>query len=382
MLDRRALLTNGTAMVPLITFAGRAFAQAGSETRYGMIEIGSSGVKVNAYQFSRQAVVEDDATAPSGRERFAPSRVGKGYTVNTSVINGTDKDIDDTAQVAGEAMTRLTSSEFGVLPENIAVVASSGVASFPNIVDRLSGKVYAATHKTMDTVDPAEESKLSYDWIVYKHRRQQVLLIDVGSGNTKGGYYEQVGTPQQRFRDFSVPLGTKSFANAIRKAWPNDPVAARALPIFESQYLPQLNSEIASAPGMITRPRIYLSGGIFWATAWLTQTAQMAKRSDWVHVHAQDFEALGKLLGGGDAYRQARETPMTPAELDYSNKQLTSVAETFAPDQLAAGNALCRALAQRLDFNSRSAIFFASFAVDAWSSQYLVKKFHSEQLEG
>lgn len=387
--DRRQILGAGALMVPLLGVSGRALSQVAPTERYGMVEIGSKGLKVNAYRFGRQKIADDEGTGPSGHERFAPSRIGKGYTVNTNPLSGDHDNLDsvsrrvinDTALAAAAAVSRLTSSEFGVPRDHIAIVASSGVASFPNVLELLSSEVLAQTHQTMDSVTPAKEAQLSYDWIVLASRRKQVLLVDIGSGNTKGGYYEQVGTKQQRFRDFSVPLGTGTLASAIRKEWPSDPVYQRAQTVFERNYLPTLNGQINAAPGIMTRPRIYLSGGIFWATAWLTRPAAMARLGDWVRLGSREFETLGSMIAAGDPYKLARTTDMTPAELEMVNKQATAISEAFDSDQLAAGNALCRALAKRLDFESRSLINFASFAVDAWSSQYLVGKFHTEQLE-
>ncbi|MCU0884359.1 MAG: hypothetical protein MUC44_05320 [Beijerinckiaceae bacterium] len=377
MLDRRGFLGAGAAFSAL-ALTDPARAQMGNVERYGMIEIGSSGVKVNAYRFVREMIVEDEATGPSGRERFAPSRIGKGYTVNTSVITGNDKDIEETIQAAKTAVERLISAEFGVPKRNIAIVASSGVATLPAALEKLGAGVQANTGITMDSISPREEAQLAFDWVVLGHRRQQVLMIDVGSGNTKGGYYEQVGTPQQRFRDFSVPLGTKSFANAIRRSWPTDPVLARADSIFESQYLPILNEQLASAPGLLNKPRVYFSGGIFWATSLLVRPMQMASKANWVRLRADDFDTLGKMIQDGDPYGFARKTALPVAQADWLGSQLTAVAETFNADQLAAGNALCRSMARRLEFAGRSALFFASFAVDSWSSQYLVRKFRAE----
>lgn len=367
-----------------------------SGERYGMIEIGSSGVKVNAYSFTRQMVIDDETKAanPSGRERAAPAQVGKGYTVNTNPITGKLKDVDETVRVVVEAVTRLGGSEFGVPRGNIAIVASSGVAGIntlfeelgdprarssdarsQTILDALSAKITRATSYTLDSVDPATEAKLSFDWTVLSHRRQQVLLIDIGSGNTKGGYYEQVGTPQQRFRDFSVPLGTKSFAKAIRDKWPTDPVIAHAQSIFDGQFLPDLNGDIESAPGLLNKPRVYFSGGIFWATSVLMRPKEIAQKQPWVQLTTKDFEGLGKLINENNFNANVKNIPLPPSQAEHLANEVTKVAEAFNPDQLAAGNALCRALSSRLSFETRSKLFFASFSVDAWSSQYLLNKF-------
>lgn len=390
MFDRRTLLGAGAAASALLV-SGRAGAQIildRSAERYGMIEIGSKGVKVNAYRFTSQPVFDDEARGPSGRQRFAPSKIAKGFTVNTTVVNGTPKDINDTVKAVKTALERLTAQEkpeqpglnFNVPRSNIKIVASSGVANYPAILEELRAKITEDTQFTVDQVTPDEEARLSFDWIVLSHRRQQVLLIDIGSGNTKGGYYEQVGTPQKRFRDFSLPLGTVTFEEEIRKAWPGDPVLLRAGSVFEERCLPSLNEQIDSAPGLLNKPRVYFSGGIFWATSILTRPTQIAQRQNWVQLRARDFEILGQMIKDGNPYALARKAVLPQDQATYLANQITAMTETFNPDQLAAGNALCRALSARMSFETRSALFFASFAVDAWSSQYLVEKFRADTL--
>lgn len=381
MLDRRQILLGAATSAPLFFTPGIAFASPAAGDKFGIIEIGSSGLKVSAYTIAPSAIVQDDGSGVSGRERVRqiPKTSGKPYSVNTNSISGLDKDLDETARVAGEAVGRLTSAEFGVPRANIAVVASSGVAGVPGLIDKLAPRVNDKTGMIMDSIDAATESKLSYDWIVYEWRRQQVLLVDIGSGNTKGGYYENVGTKQQRFRDFSVSLGTKSFGNAIRKAWPDDPALAHADQVFNSTFLPQLNDQIASAPGLENRPRVYLVGGIIWATALLVRPAPMVSRSDWVRISPADFDTLAQMIRSGNPYKLAAELDLPKTQRDWLDTQVTSVSETFNADQLAAGNALCRGLAQRLAFSKRSAIFFAAFSVNAWSSQYLITKFRLDQ---
>ena len=56
-------------------------------------------------------------------------------------------------------------------------------------------------------ITPEQEAQLSLLGIVPQKRRFTATQIDVGSGNTKGGYFDA----NKKFVPVTFPLGTKSF---------------------------------------------------------------------------------------------------------------------------------------------------------------------------
>ncbi len=67
----------------------------------------------------------------------------------------------------------------------------------------------------MEVVDIKEEARLSHMGIVPEEKRFTTFLVDIGSGNTKGGYFPTENTNEIRL--FQVNWGTKSITNATEK---------------------------------------------------------------------------------------------------------------------------------------------------------------------
>ena len=361
-------------MIPLLALPTPLFAQAG--TLYGVIEIGSSGIKVAAYSFTNE-VLADEATPGSGFERLAPKRDGESYPINTNIRNGTPDDITQTVEATKSALARLVAR--GIDHSNILVVASSGVANPKSeaVFNDLKRQIKEQLNVDLQSVTVEEETRLSFDWIVLGARRSQVLLIDVGSGNTKGGYYENLGEPQQRFRYFSLPFGTKTLASKVKGLWPDDAVVLHAGESFktDSDLGPSLTRQIASAPGLVSKPRVYLSGGMVWATAMLTRPVGMAEKPSWVRLSSAHFAEVRTRIAVGKPYDVTLPATLSADKRAWIDKTLGNVRDTFSPDQLAAGAAICEGMAKQLEFGSRAAIFFANFALDAWSSEKLFETF-------
>jgi hypothetical protein len=102
-------------------------------------------------------------------------------------------------------------------------------------------------------------------------RRYNTFLIDIGSGNTKGGYFPNGNTND--FKLFEVNWGTKSITNATEKRCEEDHSAVN----FNRQLYRVLSGEpnteiiyaVNSSGAYNMSDNIAVSGGIAWATATL-----------------------------------------------------------------------------------------------------------------
>src|SRR5262249_5255806 len=114
------------------------------------------------------------------------------------------------------------------------------------------------------------------------------VLIDIGSGNTKGGYRESGG----RVATWDIPYGTKTFHAAAGKQTGNTfadkvPAARTAL------VTPALKEKAELRPGMVNRERVYLSGGAVWVS---TNLSRPRDRNTFREIKADDFRTLGERL--------------------------------------------------------------------------------------
>ena len=123
----------------------------------------------------------------------------------------------------------------------------------------------------MDVVDVLDEARLSHLGIVPESRRYNTFLIDIGSGNAKGGYFPYGNTKE--FKLFELNWGTKSVANATEKRCGDD----NGLSNYDKQLYRVLteaeNTEIIYAvneSGSYPKTdNVAFSGGIAWSAATL-----------------------------------------------------------------------------------------------------------------
>jgi hypothetical protein len=171
-------------------------------------------------------------------------------------------------------------NSYRIDPKLVYTVVSSGVKQqaekeqktdwINSLVDSFRTKINEPDRE-VDVVGALEEARLSHLGIVPEARRYNTFLIDIGSGNTKGGYFPNGNTKD--FKLFNVNWGTKSVANVTDKRCGED----KSLLNFYKQLYRVLseaeNSEIIYAvneSGSYPKSdNVAFSGGIAWSVATL-----------------------------------------------------------------------------------------------------------------
>lgn len=260
-------------MAIVLVCGHQVFAQNSTKPKYSVpdiyagIEVGSKGVKLS--------VIEMKKNAESGNS-FS---ILKDTSFNTDFISFTQSTFDATANsFAGLFQTALT--KFNIPSKRIFTVISSGVKIqaekeqkqewIEKLITSFRLKVNEPQRK-VEVVDVQQEAKLSHQGIVPSNRRYNTFLIDIGSGNSKGGFFP-FGNDSY-FYLFQLSWGTKSTANAAEKMCGDD----KSLENYSRQLLRVAagaeNSEIAYAVNTSgsfpVSDHIAFSGGIAWATATL-----------------------------------------------------------------------------------------------------------------
>ncbi|MBD0331279.1 MAG: hypothetical protein ICV66_01360 [Chitinophagaceae bacterium] len=234
---------------------------------YAGIEVGSKGVKMT--------LVEVDNNA----KRTGAYNVLKDTSINTDFISFTEP----TFQVTLKEFTRLyasTRSDYKIPSYYVFTMISSGVKMqadkeekkqwVKNLIDSFKRRINEP-NRQVTQIDVLEESRLSHLGIIPEAKRYNTFLIDIGSGNSKGGYFPNGNTKD--FRLFQLNWGTKSVANAVEKRLEDD----RSLRNFNIQLARVLagaeHSDIIYAVNESGSYRvsdnIAISGGIAWAVATL-----------------------------------------------------------------------------------------------------------------
>ncbi len=208
----RDLRVAGTVLVllliPILTHAAE---------RRGGIEIGSKGVKAT--------VVEIGEGQNGAQVKTIMTEVSNTTVVAGAVGNGAfaADAIRDTAAEAGKFAKKMQ-GEFGVSPKNIRVIGSSGLPQASNRSELVKAVQEATDLAPMEFLTPCREVELTIRGLIPDVERGQGVLVDVGSGNTKGGFIGMDGQPTC----FSVPLGSVTYANRVKQGAAGKPFAEAA----------------------------------------------------------------------------------------------------------------------------------------------------------
>lgn len=234
---------------------------------YCGIEVGSKGVKMSVIEIGKNA------------QSTGAFKIMKDTSSNTDFISFTPPTFSATLNSLSELYTKAV-EDYDIPAKHIFTVVSSGVKMqaekekksewIENLIDSFRIKINDPK-RVVDVVDVAMEARLSHLGIVPESRRYTTFLLDIGSGNTKGGFFP--GGNTDNFKLFEINWGTKSTANATAKRCEED----NSLENYEKQLQrvlysaehPEIIYAVNSSGAFALNDYIAVSGGIAWATATL-----------------------------------------------------------------------------------------------------------------
>lgn len=236
-------------------------------TIFAGIEVGSKGIKMSLVEIDKKAV------------RAGSFHLLKDSSVNTDFISFNDPTFNATLQGL-TGLYNTINTHYQVPAERIFTVVSSGVKGqaekdnktswIQKLVDSFRIKIGEPQRK-VEVVDIRQEARLSHLGIVPEEKRFTTFLVDIGSGNTKGGYFP-FGTTNE-IKLFQVNWGTKSISNAVEKRLEGD--------LSITNFGRQLHRVLAGAPNAEIEyavnvsgaynmsDNIAFSGGIAWSVSTL-----------------------------------------------------------------------------------------------------------------
>ncbi|RTL58725.1 MAG: hypothetical protein EKK37_10385 [Sphingobacteriales bacterium] len=234
---------------------------------YSGIEVGSKGVKISLLELGQDA------------KKSGAFNILKDSSINTDFISFTASSFENTLKALTD-FYNYAATNFKIPKERIFTVVSSGVKiqaekehrmnEVNQLIDSFKVRI-GNPARAVPVIDVQQEAILSHLGIVPDSRRYSTFLIDIGSGNSKGGYFFNTNTKD--FKLFQLSWGSKSTANATEKRCEEDKSLAN--------YYKQLNRTLAGAEqseiiyrvnesgGYPMSDYIAFSGGISWAIATL-----------------------------------------------------------------------------------------------------------------
>lgn len=237
------------------------------------VEVGSKGVKLSVVEIGQNAKSKGDFN------------ILKDTSINTDFISFTQATSDATLKAFCDLYNKAL-SVYKIPSNRIFTAISSGVgqqSEKENKQELVQELIQSFKYKINEpgrevkVVDVIEEARLSHLGIIPNSRRYTTFIIDIGSGNTKGGYFPFGNT--KTFKLFQLNWGTRSTANETEKRLEEDKSLknfnrnlSRVLSMAENSDIIYAVNESGSFP---LSDNIAISGGIAWAVATLNYPEQV-----------------------------------------------------------------------------------------------------------
>lgn len=343
---------------------------------YAGIEVGSKGVKMSFVELDKNAAAETDL------------RIIKDTSINTDFISFTTTSYQATLAALNK-LYEIAVKQNKIPVAHVFTAISSGVKiqadkeDKKNWIDQLVNAFKSNNNepdRKVAIIDVREEARLSHLGIVPEARRFNTFLIDIGSGNTKGGYFPYDNTTN--FKLFQLTWGTKSAANAAEKKLGAD----NTIENFNSQLSRVLagaeENEIVyavNASGAFPKSdNIAFSGGIAWALA--TLISPELHDNTVVPVSYEDVlqftDRLAKNPGLYSDYYIVRTLPETMPDLDKIGQAVKQVNKVFDQRALLSGAGLLLKIMRQFDgVVERKKFYLVKNGAVGWISAYVNQNF-------
>lgn len=223
---------------------------------YCAIEVGSKGVKARLYSLS---------VSDAGLDQSVKFKQDVNTTISASMRDGnfSAAAIAETAEAAAGLMKQMRTLNPACTG---FVVGSSGVAKAQNRDDLAHAIEDKADVRNVEFISVEKEAEYAFIASVRPKDRASALLIDVGSGNTKIGYFNAT---EGRFLAMEIPYGSVSLTKRVQDQR-LDNFRQGYSKVIATEIRPKFQSEVQSRPGVVNRTLMYWVGGAAWATATYT----------------------------------------------------------------------------------------------------------------
>ncbi|MEW4453633.1 hypothetical protein AB1L30_13245 [Bremerella sp. JC817] len=332
--------------------------------RFGGIEIGAKGIKTTVVE------VNEDGS-------LSMFQLGKDIT-NTSLsrldgVNFKEAKIQDVAHVVTQFKEALM-NEMEVPATNISCVASSGVPTFASNYQDLARSIQETAGLTLTRIDAREEAALTNLALIPAAQRTTAMVVDVGSGNTKGGTFVTGTGTTQDFIGLDAPFGTATFAQEVEAAVNQSGGDAVSISKSLAQEIvgAALQAQIKAKPVLGERKIVLFSGGSVWAM--MTMLKPETALDPFAVVTKEDIDNYRQLMESSyPNYPPARyldvkdEETRNAAKGDYDRITggIPDKAPIFSELELLAGSAILAEIADAMEYKNR-AVFFDRKAITAW----------------
>lgn len=319
---------------------------------YGGIEIGSKGIKMTVL------TVENLKRNTYDVKEFWTENVGiaAGIGIEGSLLQ---EDIDKAGAVVYNNYKKML-TDYKIEDKNIFIVASSGVGLANNTND-LVVKIKELTNKRIEIISSSLEAKLLLRGCIPPKNYLNSVIIDIGGGNTKGGYAKDINDSSVFF-PISCDLGTVTLTEIINKKCKQKTVFEYNENLFD--YLPTIRETFkkmyTSRTESQEKTNVYISGGAAWA--FYTLLTGVKAEENFTQIKYDDILAIRTIAENN--YQRF----VTNAE---TNVEMQKVLKTYQQKYLIAAFNLLETSLEVLPNIQNKKIYFAKQGQIAWLVSYV-----------
>lgn len=334
---------------------------------YAGVEIGAKGVKMSVIDVRLSKDKEFDYTLVMDT------------SINTDAASLSYQSEKETADAIG-AFWGVIKNRLKISPRHVHIVISSGLKQELDKYNKVEYFAQVVRPKDLDTaikirwINAQEESELSLLGIVPQKHRYTTDQLDVGSGNTKGGYFNVV----KNFIPVTFPVGTKSFQRLLESKSNKDDLndyLKAADKIWKDSLSSIVSGYFSDKIDFKQRDILYLSGGIVWSITSLTYPQKV--NDNYVEIRQSDITAFrNNLINNYDKITQPDFSQITDYNVsEAAKKNIAQVLKTYDRKAMIAGTIWLDELIKEINsIKPDKKIIFPKYAYMGWISGYLIKK--------
>lgn len=336
----------------LFLFSAPLFSQ---ENLFAGIEIGGKGIKMSVLD------VYNLKKASYTVKSYWSENVGiaRGISIDGNLSK---EDMDKAATVVLSNLTKIK-TEFSVPDSNIFIVGSSGVAMAKNTKE-LVDKVKLLTGKDMEFIDAQTEGKMLLKGCIPPSDYMKSMVLDIGGGNTKGGFVDVYNDENFVFFPLSLNYGTVTLTEAVIKKTRKEDISEYNEKSFS--FLPilrdQVNAMYNSKPTALEKDKVYLSGGAVWAFYTLYNGAAKENFNEFKLEDVIYYDAV--LKNNFKKYE----------ELAKTDKDAEKVLKTYSQKHLISASNILLVCLEAIPKIEDKKLYFAKEGQIAWLVSYIVDR--------
>jgi hypothetical protein len=331
------------------------------------VEVGSKGVKISIV-----------ALRTNSDGDFSYS-VKADSSVNTEIIEFKESSISESAKAVVMFYNKAL-NDYHIPDRQVFMVISSGVVKQAQItnntdkIEQLKSMILTQLNlskKTVDFLTPEVEARLVYLGTIHKKDRNGAVIIDIGSGNTKGGHFDK----DAAFTPFDFNWGTAKLKTEINKKQPSSTseytglVKEAIAKIKEDDISTTFNQKIV----IRNQPFMIMGGGISWVIVTLMRPDKMDKA--FMELSLNDVREFKKMiLNSYESFVDDSRATTPDAVIEFGK-----VKRNFDQKSMIAGASLVEAIMEDLNTtNPTKTYYFARYS--SWLTGYLVKSKMGEEI--